>query len=291
MARILLVSLAALLVLALSAPVPAYAQAETPAPTPPAATVQSLNALFERGIELYERGEYAAAAVELEQVIAQQSRVVGFDPEKVKRAHLYRGISLFLLNDRAGADAAFWQVLRYFDPEFKPDPLFTPPAVIAAFEQLKRERREELAKVPRVPRRNPDPPRDPLGIPIRPQPEPGAGDFWASIAPFGWAQFKNEQPVKGYAFLTAEVVLLTVNLTTYATLESVQREGSRFENVQNARVLKTTNNATFFLLLGTLVYGSADGIWTATQKRTRSPAAPVLTPGPGNAGVQMTWRF
>lgn len=276
---------AAALALALSAPGRAFSQAPTPTPEP---TLASLNAAFDRGLDLYERGEYAAAAAELETIVILQARVVGFDREKLKRAHLYRGISLFLLNDRASADAAFWQVLQ-FDPEFKPDPLFTPPAVIAAFDKLKRDRRDELAKIPRAPRRVVDPERDRLGIPREPQPD--AGDFWASIAPFGWAQFANDQPVKGYAFLSAEVLLLSVNLTTYATLESLQQNGGRFQNVENARLLKNVNNATFFLLVGTLLYGSADGVWHATQKRSRGPATPILTPGPGTAGVQMTWRF
>ncbi len=275
---------AALLVPALLAPRGALAQVPTPAATPPAQPAIDEQA-FDRGLDLYERGEYALAAQELAKILYPPPK--GFDPDKKRRAHLYRGISLFLLSDRDGADREFWQVLLS-DPEFKPDPLFTPPPVIAAFEKMRKDNASELKKIPRLPKRIIDPERDPLGIPKVNQPD--SGDFWQSIAPFGWAQFKNGQPGKGYAFLSAEVVLLSINLTTYTTLESLQKDGSRFDNVENARLLKTANNATFFLLVGTLLYGSADGVWTATNKRTK-PGAPVITPGPGTAGIQMTWQF
>lgn len=272
----------AFLSLALAAPGRAVAQQPTPTPD---ATLVAPNETFERGLDLYERGEYLLAAETLGKLLYPPPR--GFDGEKLKRAHLYRGISLFLLNAREKADDEFYLVLVNHDPEFRPDPLFTPPPVIAAFERLKKQYAEQLKKVPRLPKRVVELPRDPLGIPTTPQ--PGAGEFWASMAPFGWAQFKNGQPVKGYAFLSAEVVLLSINLTTYTTLQSLQDDRDRFQNVSNARFLKTANNATFFLLVGTLLYGSADGVWTASQKRTRT--TPIITPGPGTAGVQFTWQF
>ena len=85
--------------------------------------------LYQRGLDEYEHGDYALAAADLGNFLL--SPPVGFDSEKLKRARLYRGISLFQMGDREGADKEFWQVLL-MEPDFRPDPLFNEPAVIAS---------------------------------------------------------------------------------------------------------------------------------------------------------------
>ena len=246
---------------------------------------------YRRSVELYEQGEYAQAATEFAKLLYPPP--FGMDPEKLRRAHLYRGIALYLVDSRNEADSEFYQVLL-FDPEFTPDPLFTPPAVIAAFQRLKRDKAEELKKV-RVTRRKEDPARDPLGIPLDPKANATSDvrEFWWSIAPFGAAQFHNDQPQKAYALLALETPLLIANLSSAAAFESLQKEGSRFrkDEVDDARIAKTVNNVSFVLLVGTLLYGSADGLWYGSLSKPRTPGQPVLTPGPGNAGLQLTWEF
>lgn len=251
--------------------------------------------LYQRGLDHYEHGDYAVAAADLGNFLL--SPPVGFDPEKLKRARLYRGISLFQLGDRDGADKEFWQVLL-MEPDFRPDPLFNEPAVIAAFDRIRTENAAELKKLGRGPPRRVDiPGRDPLGIPLG----PGSGtpvtgvrrDFFPSVAPFGLAQFHNKQPGKAYAILGLETSLLVANLSTFVALESLQKRGGGFnrEELDDARLAKTVNNASFFLLLGALFYGSADGLWTATTRRDAKPATPQVVPGPGQAGASLQWRF
>lgn len=251
--------------------------------------------LYQRGLDEYEHGDYALAAADLGNFLL--SPPVGFDPEKLKRARLYRGISLFQLGDRDGADKEFWQVLL-MEPDFRPDPLFNEPAVIASFDRIRLENAAELKKLGRgTPRRVEIPNRDPLGIPLG----PGAGtpvtgvrrDFFPSVAPFGLAQFHNKQPGKAYAILGIETSLLIANLSTFVALESLQKRGGGFnpDELDDARLAKTVNNASFFLLLGALFYGSADGLWTATTRRDAKPAAPQVVPGPGQAGASLQWRF
>lgn len=273
---------------------PALAAVALLCASPAAATAAAIapgDETYQRALDLYEHGEYATAATEFGKLLYPPP--AGMDPEKLRRAHLYRGIALFLVDNKSEADSEFYQVLL-FDPEYSPDPLFTPPAVIAAFQRLKREKAEELRKV-RVTRRKEDPARDPLGIPLDPRAN-GSSDvreFWWSIAPFGAAQFHNKQPGKAYALLAIETPLLIANLSSAAAFESLQKEGSRFrrDEVDDARIAKTVNNVSFVLLVGTLLYGSADGLWYGSLSKPRTPAQPLLTPGPGSAGLMLTWEF
>lgn len=264
----------------------------TPAPIATPAD-DSPDALYRRAIDLYEHGEYAQSAAEFQKLLYPPKP--GMDPEKKRRAHLYRGISLFLVEDKTAADGEFWAVLLS-DPDYSPDPLFTPPAVIAAFSRLKRDNAAELRKV-RVTRRREDPPRDPLGIPLEPGRDgAGVGEFWWSVAPFGLAQYHNGQPRKAYTLLAIEGPLLVANLSSWAAFEALKKDGGAFDpdEIDDARLAKNVNNATFALLAATLLYGTADGLWYGSLRSPKTPpGGPVLTPtaGPNGAGIQMTFRF
>jgi hypothetical protein len=271
----------------------AHGQQPVPTPVLPAAD-DGPDVVYKRAIELYEHGEYAQSAAEFQRLLYPPKP--GMDPEKTRRAHLYRGISLFLVDDKAAADGEFWAVLLS-DPDYSPDPLFTPPAVIGAFARLKRDNAAELRKV-RVTRRREDPERDPMGIPLQPGQGDGSGEFWWSIAPFGVAQFHNGQPRKAYTLLALEAPLLVANLSSWAAFEALKQEGGRFDpdEVQSARLAKTVNNATFAVLVASMLYGTADGLWYGSlrsPKTPATPAGPVITPTmvPGGGGVQMTLRF
>jgi len=262
-------------------------------PAAPAAD-DSSEVMYRRALDHYEHGDYGPAALEFQRLLYPPKS--GMDPEKTRRAHLYRGISLFLLEEKAGADGEFWAVLLS-DPDYAPDPLFTPPAVIAAFSRLKRDNASELRKV-RVTRRREDPERDPMGIPLNPVKNgDGAGEFWWSIAPFGVAQYHNGQPRKAYTLLAIEAPLLVANLSSWAAFEALKKDGDRFDpdETDAAQLAKSVNNATFAMLVATILYGTADGLWYGSLRgppASRAPG-PVLSPmvGPGATGMHLTWQF
>lgn len=264
-----------------------------PLATPDPTADDSTEGMYRRALTFYEQGEYAIAAAEFQRLLYPPRP--GMDPEKTRRAHLYRGISLFLADDKTAADGEFWAVLLS-DPDYAPDPLFTPPAVIAAFSRLKRENAAELRKV-RVTRRREDPARDPMGIPLVPAQDGGVSEFWWSIAPFGVAQFHNGQPRKAYTLLALEAPLLVANLSSFAAFEALKKKDGRFDRdeIDEARFAKNVNNATFAILAATLLYGTADGLWYGSLRPPSAtpPGTPILTPtvGPGAAGLNLMFRF
>lgn len=257
------------------------------APLPPA--VAPIETLYQQALDQYEHGDYADAAKNLRDVI--DGAPPGFDRDKLKRAWLYRGISLFITGDRPGAEKSFWQVLL-LDPEFRPDPLFTLPAIIAAFDAVRSDHAEQLRNVPRVTRRTTDTPRDSLGVPLRNDPtQRNFIDVISPVLPFGYAQYKNHQPAKAWAIGLTEGALVVTITGTYVSFQTLRKPGDHFhpDEVNVARLDKTINNAAYLLLLAELVYGAIDGVYyngTAPKRAT-----PQLGPGPGTAGVSINLRF
>src|SRR5687767_9271911 len=64
--------------------------------------------VYQTALDHYESGDYALAAAEFSKLLYPPPP--GIDPERLRRAHLYRGISLFLVDNRAEADSEFYQV-------------------------------------------------------------------------------------------------------------------------------------------------------------------------------------
>ena len=54
--------------------------------------------MYRRALDHYEHGDYGPAALEFQRLLYPPKS--GMDPEKTRRAHLYRGISLFLLEEK-----------------------------------------------------------------------------------------------------------------------------------------------------------------------------------------------
>jgi hypothetical protein len=264
------------------------------APRAARAADDPVDKLYQSSIDQYEHGDYADAAHNLKEVI--DNAPTGFDRDKVKRAWLYRGISLYLTGDKPGAQKSFWQVLL-LDPEFRPDPLFTLPTIIETFDAVRSDHKEQLANVPRNTRRTNDVARDPLGIPLGPH-GPGAdlrGDFWTSLEPFGLAQLHNRQSTKGYSLMAAEAGFLAVDFGTWISFQTLRKPGSHFhpDEVQAAKFDKTANNAAFVGLVLTLVYGAVDGLYygVAARPPARSSEFVRVEGGPGDVGAVVTFRF
>ncbi|HVO30656.1 MAG TPA: tetratricopeptide repeat protein [bacterium] len=265
-----------------------------PAAVPtPAAGPSSIDTQYQHSLDLYEHGDYAEAAKNLKDVI--ENAPPGFDRDKLKRAWLYRGISLFLTSDRPGAEKSFWQVLL-LDPEYRPDPLFTLPAIIQCFDGVRADHAEQLKNVPRVGKRVDNTPRDPMGVPLTNDPSQGNFvDAIAPVVPFGYAQYRNRQPGKALALGISEGTLVAVIGGTFVSFQSMRQPGNHFhsDEVSTARLDKTLNNGAYLLLIGELVYGAIDGVYYSSGAR-RPPVerrGPQLAPGPGTAGIGVELRF
>ncbi len=244
-------------------------------------------ARYRSAVDAYEHGDYALAEEGFRAVLYPPEVD---DPEKIKRAHLYRGISLFLLDRPVDADREFYEVLK-MDPEFRPEALFTPPPVLAAFDRIRAEKSTYLKKIARPAKRSPETPRDPMGIPLKPNDEPEIrGEFFRVVAPFGLAQFHNRQPAKAYSLIAIESTLLIANLTSLGVFESIKRDGFTEEEVDGANLAKRVNNVSGVLFWATVLYGAGDGLFH--NLRGARPR-PVITPsvGPGSAGMSLTLRF
>lgn len=250
---------------------PARASAVEPAASAPAGDLS-----YQHAVDLYEHGDYAEAAKRLQEVL--EDPPVGLTQEKIKRAWLYRGISLFITGDHSGADKAFWQVLL-IDPKFRPDPLFTLPAVIAAFDAVRIEHAEQLPKVT-------DPLKDPTHDPLPPKAAPSGGflDAVSPVLPFGYAQYRNGQSAKGLGLGVAEGVLGVATFVTWVNFQEINhKSGVLPQDYQSAKNDQDVNIGAGAALLVAIAYGAIDGVYFSRKVE--------VTPGPTTAGLSLSFRF
>lgn len=273
----------------------------------PAARAEEPDDIFRRGVALYERGNYVEAAAEFESIL---SPLRLRDVEKIKKARVYRGICLHLIGDEENAEAEFFSVLL-LDPEYELDPLFTPPAIIKFFNDIRTRRADELEKLGRGNQK-----RDPrTGRPIERDPNlPAGGEFLLTLTPFGVGQLYNRQQVKGFVFLGTQVALLVTNISTYLVLKALDIEDGVFppEVIPVARVLRGVNLGSLGALILVATAGIIDALWYR-YVRNEAPEEPTeesspdgfrptpkitleLTPaGPTvpetTMGVRLEWRF
>ena len=158
------------------------------------------------------------------------------------------GISLFLTGRKQGARLVFGQVVD-LDPSLRLDPRLVPPEVVAAFDRVrKRHLAKKVTQTKSVSKRY------------------AVLNF---IPPAG--QFQNEQHLKAWLILAAEVSLLAINLASYGVLRSKKYRHDGSYVVQNiygevvedhrtlAKSMLGVNYASFGLLIATVVYGIVDG--------------------------------
>ena len=261
---------------------PALASDPATETAPPALSV---DALYQQALDQYEHGDYAEAAKNLHDVLENSS---GFPKDKKKRAWLYRGISLFVLGDRPGAEKAFWEVLD-LESDFRPDPLFTLPAVVACFDGVARRHHDAN---PGTKQHGQDLARDPLGVPLTNDPnQRNFVDAISPVLPFGYAQYRNQQNGKALAIGLTEGALVIAISGTYVSFQTLRKPGDHFhpDEANVARLDKTVNNAAYVLLIGELAYGAIDGVYFNNALPKKS--SPRVVPGPGTVGLGISVPF
>jgi hypothetical protein len=151
------------------------------------------------------------------------------------------GLSHFYLNHTESARRSFIELLSV-DPDFTMDPLLVPPAAVAFFDGVKRdkadllapirERRRVLAEQERLAA---EARRRLLEESLRRQTEPDrpvlvqrveTRTFVVNLLPFGAGQFQEGRPAWGAGFAGAQVAALVVSGVSYGLIESLRNTTS-----------------------------------------------------------------
>ena len=139
---------------------------------------------------------------------------------------------MFLTGRRAGAESAFYELLR-LRPATTLDPRTTRPDVVAFFEDVRRRHALELRDAH---------PKSPL---------------LNLLPPFG--QFQNGNRGRGYSLAALEGITLAVAVTTDLLLRNWQHPDHTFDDNERARSAKVVNNVALAAFVGTYLFGILDG--------------------------------
>lgn len=141
--------------------------------------------------------------------------------EAITQAQMYWGAVKLSLGKKGDASALFEKVILA-NPQYDPDPLSFPTAVLDAFTDTRSKLRDKLNQIAEENARNEAIEKARQAAVAKRQGayvlllEQAASEErvttensrWVAMLPFGVGQFQNGKPVAGYAFLSAEAALL-----------------------------------------------------------------------------------
>lgn len=258
-----------------------------------AAAPGGVEAKLEAAIEDFEFGEHAAAADKLRGLLEPIQLEA---KENVIVARQYLGACYHLLGRTSEARTQFSMLLT-LDPTHRLDPAVFSPALVKLFERVRAETGLNL-RDPAPPPPSPPPPPPPVAIgpppppptvTTVPAPEPHSAAW--SLVPFGVGQYKNRHPIKGTAFLVAEIGLFAAAAGTFAAFEGLKIEevdGNTGEvlrvffaeeDVDRANRLQTAYLATFWLGVATMAAGIVEALIAYPGDATGDAAADSAAPG------------
>jgi hypothetical protein len=246
----------------------------------------------------FERGQYQKVV----DALAPQlyPRALLREEDELKEAHYLLGVAQFFLDRRDKARQEFVALL-YLDPRKELDPAVESPEVYAFFEGVKGELKLKLEEL----RREKDkaeadknkPSREVVITRTITEPSP-IGNF----VPFGYGQFRNDQPAKGTFFLVSETLtggaslfLFTFQAVQYGIPSKVPPDDK--DLVRTIQITQIITGGLFLIFYG---WGVVDSFAYQKPKmveerherpiESRAYILPMVTPD-GAVGVGATWRF
>lgn len=266
------------------APAPAPAQGLTPGKT----LVQANNH--------YAYGRYETVVKLLRPIV--ERGLLRRRADRLEGLRLY-GICLYLTGRKSAAAQVFRSLIDQA-PQTRLDPRIVQPEVVAAFERIRLPRLRRLRDQARRAREK-----------RRTRARRALARRWSILNLIPSAgQFQNGQWKKGLVVLSLELTMLAANLASYYLLRSTslrQPDGTFVQkdadgNVVHdrrtlAKALMGINYASLGVLLGTLLYGVADGFYFHYHHKRRlnriieRPLSVMPLPAPGGAGLSLTLIF
>lgn len=251
---------------------------------------------FGKAQTAYDNYEFAPAAQLYRKAIASGQ----LDPHRTAQARLRLGFSLFIAQDRAGAEIALADLFDH-EPAFILERRGVHPDLLKFYDS--QHEKWLSAHVPPVPPHvtpAPLPPTihaDPPTAPVqtegyRPAPWP------VRLIPLGVGQFANGDPVGGGIWLGAELALIGLNIVS--SLEHFSRcdgNQSNCRELNTARAWFYVQDVSAGLLIATAVLGVVDAlVWSPKrgEKRYATRAANArlsLAPIPGGGAAAVAFSF
>ncbi|MCG3171932.1 MAG: hypothetical protein GMKNLPBB_00073 [Myxococcota bacterium] len=180
-------------------------------------------------VAYYDAGQYKSAVGALENLLQSGSLA---DPARIKEALELLGAAYFYLDDREAAREPFTRLLIQ-NPDHELDPVRYPPPMRAFYARIREEKKAELDSLIEERKRQDEIKRKMLEAERARQAERRKvyidrvyreNLYALNFFPFGVGQFQNQQPAKGWIFLSIQTAGLAANISGYAVAEALRNK-------------------------------------------------------------------
>ncbi len=197
-----------------------------------------------RARDRFDYGDYADAVRILRRLI-DEGRLTS--EQQLVEAHRLLGVSLYYMNDHEESRAAFVRLLS-IEPDFRLDPFFHPPRLVEFFDAVRadneallaplrdqRRRLEEQRRLEEDARRRLLEEEERRRLIRQRELEPSGQDemllervisnhtYAVNWLPFGAGQFQNQQQAKAIGLATAQIIMGSASILSYAVVASAPR--------------------------------------------------------------------
>ncbi len=180
------------------------------------------------------------------------------------------GASLFFKNKKEESKKQFRELLSIYDKVVL-DSLIYPPPLITFFNKIKKEfivKNNMMKDIIKKDKKKKEDAKKQIVIKeikfkeiheVKTTIEKNS--YFMAIAPFGYAQYRNNQKGKAYMFLTAESILLASNIVSYLLTYNLKDKNGYYtgSNKTKAEVYNTITKYTFIAFISFVAYGAIDG--------------------------------
>lgn len=233
-------------------PAPAVAKArrgataavpEAPA-VPPAEEILAASERLDRGRQAFENADFQKALELLEPIDPME-----LGREQRVQLHEMMGKSRFIAEDREGAEAEFFEILK-LDPDYRMDPVRTSRDIEVLFEVARTTRGKDLRLFPVEPERT---------IPGWRVPKVAAHNMFVAFAPAGVFRLAFlRTPKLGVAMLSAQLVPVITSGASYGYLLWAQNDNCNAVVVNAAPVVQVVNIVSFIAAVSIYAVGIVD---------------------------------
>jgi hypothetical protein len=204
-------------------------------------------------------------------------------------AYKIAGLSHFYLNNVDAARRSFVGLLSV-DPDYALDPFLVPPAAVAFFDGVKRDKEAYLAPIrerrkarDEQQRLEEEARRRLLEESLRRQGEPDKPvlivheikrTFIVNLLPFGAGQFQEERPVVGGLVAGGQAISLVGSIACFVNIENLRSQFGKYSkaNYDTAQSYNTLKWVSLSVFAATYVGGVLDSLWHYQGSESRIEA-------------------
>jgi tetratricopeptide (TPR) repeat protein len=214
----------------------------------------------------YQFGDYKKTIEILEKIIFDLE-----DENDQIKSYEILGACHFFEKNLVKSGESFRELLT-IDSSFKLDVLLYPPPLIQYFEKISEEFKEKNKLVKKIEQddKKDEKKRDIIEVTVKEIwkeyeekiVESEKNPYFSVFVPFGYAQFRNGELSKGNFFLTAETILLSVNIISYWMVYSLKDSNGYYSGSDKTKA-EAYQSVQLYSLIGfvaVILYGTIDGV-------------------------------